>query len=288
MRVRSFVPGHVSCIFQPIPSDDCLKAGSRGVGIRLSLGSVAEVGFRDDKEVRITIDGSEREAEVTRLVATTMAPGRGLDIDIKNDLPMGQGFATSASGAMATAMCLGVLTDVSPRTACESAHSAEVRMKGGLGDVSAIVSGQDVPIRMRPGMPPHGEIQGAPFSVPDLTLAVIGDTLSTASILSDRVLSQRISDAGGRYTDMFMEDPTPDNLFEYSYRFAEETGLVPPEMKTILDRLRAEGYGAGMCMLGCSIFTDAPADVVREAAGDGARVFPCSSSHAAVGVTRKE
>ena len=72
--VRAFCPGHVSCIFQPVSSYDVIGTGSRGVGIRLSLGAEAEVVPRDDGEVVITMDGSPSEAPVTRDVVGSMAP----------------------------------------------------------------------------------------------------------------------------------------------------------------------------------------------------------------------
>ena len=106
----AFCPGHVSCVFQPVDSFDAMSTGSRGIGIGLSKGATATVVPRKDSVVNIRLDGVMESANVTRMVAQTMAPGVGFDIDIVNDLPVSQGFGMSAAGAIATAICIADLT----------------------------------------------------------------------------------------------------------------------------------------------------------------------------------
>lgn len=75
--VRAFCPGHVSCVFQPVSSYDIMCMGSRGFGIRLSLGANAEVTPREDDTVNIWLDGSQSVAPVTRMAVEDLASGRG-------------------------------------------------------------------------------------------------------------------------------------------------------------------------------------------------------------------
>ena len=151
-----------------------MSTGSRGVGIRLSLGARAEVVPRDDGEVIVTLDGEVSDAPVTRAVASIMAPGTGFDISIDNDLPVSQGFGMSAAGAIAAGLAIADVAGMSRSEAFAAAHVAEVRCGGGLGDVSAIVGGRDVPIRTVAGLPPHGAVRNAGFKIPRITLAVGG------------------------------------------------------------------------------------------------------------------
>ena len=184
--ISAFCPGHVSCVFQPMTSFDAMSAGSRGIGIRLDKGAHATVEPRDDGIVNIFLDGVQSVAHITRMVAEKLAPGMGFDIRITNDLPVSQGFGMSAAGAIAAGLCIAETVGKTRSDAFMAAHSAEVMGGGGLGDVSAIVAGSDIPVRTVPGIPPFGRVENADFRIPKLTLAVIGDEMRTESVLGDQ------------------------------------------------------------------------------------------------------
>lgn len=270
----------MSCIFQPVSSYDVMGTGSRGVGIRLSVGAHAEVEPRDDGVVTVTMDGGPSDAPVTRDVVESMAPGRGFDVSIRNDLPVSQGFGMSAAGAIAVGLCVAELTGQGRHAAFSAAHVAEVRRGGGLGDVSAIVGGRDVPIRTVAGLPPFGAVVTAGFTLPRLTLAVLGPKMETGPVLSDPARMSVIRDAASSAMDRFMEEPTYDNLFEQSNEFSSATGLESQIIARTIWDLGQRGYMAGMCMLGNSVFTDAPEEVLWSLLGRGhVRTYRCSSSH---------
>lgn len=288
MRSSAFCPGHVSCVFEPMRSINDLSTGSRGFGIRLSLGSTATVEDRDDDTVRIYLDGSLSAAMITRMTVEMLAPGRGFDITIHSDLPISQGFGTSASGTIATAIAVADIVGESRTKAFEAAHIAEVKGDGGLGDVSAIVAGRDVPVRTRPGFPPIGTVENAGIKFNTLTVGVLGPKMETDSIIGDGNMVQRIRRAGGRSMERFLAEPTKDVLFEASNSFSMETGLESPLIRKAIMRLNEAGYGAGMCMLGNSIFTDASIDKVRSILGRGhVNAFSCSSSGKEIKLIRR-
>lgn len=277
----------MSCVFQPVSSYDIMSMGSRGFGIRLTLGATADVRRRDDGVVNIWLDGQQSIAPVTRMAVEDLAPGQGLDIRIDNDLPVGQGFGMSAAGALAASLCVASDTGQSRTRAFNAAHAAEVRCGGGLGDVAAIVAGGHIPIRILPGMPPYGRVASAPFELPDLTLAVIGSAMETDSVLNDARRVDVLRRASAGCIEAFMEDSTPDGLFEQSNRFSSESGLESPAMRRAIEGIEGRGYRAGMCMLGNSIFTDAPEEVVWAALGRGrARTFRSGSSSREILVRR--
>ena len=285
--VTAFCPGHVSCIFQPISSYDVMCSGSRGVGIRLNLGSRATVEPRDDSTVNIWLDGLQSIAHVTRKAAEDLAPGMGFDIRIENDLPVSQGFGMSASGAIAASLCIADMTGQSRTRAFAATHAAEVMCGGGLGDVSAIVAGRDVPIRMVAGFPPHGTVVSADFSFPRLTLVVLGPKMETDSVIGNTRKVDIIHEASSSTLEGFLDDPTYDNLFAMSNRFSSESGLESPAIRRVISGLNSKGFNAGMCMLGNSVFTDAPEEVVWALLGRGrARTFACSSSSKEIIVNR--
>ena len=91
----AFCPGHITCFFHPVRTDSVETTGSRGAGIRLSLGAHVTVEERSDSVVEITMDGRPSDAKVTRYVIGKVCPDRGFDVTIENDLPVGQGFGMS-------------------------------------------------------------------------------------------------------------------------------------------------------------------------------------------------
>lgn len=275
----SFCPGHVSCVFQPITSFDAMCSGSRGIGIRLNKGATATVEERDDGVVNIFLDGSQSVAHITRMVAESLAPGKGFDIRITNDLPVSQGFGMSAAGAIAAGLCIADMTGQSRTAAFKAAHVAEVMGGGGLGDVAAVVAGSDIPVRTVAGFPPFGRVENADFSIDALTLVVIGGELRTDSVLGDPFMLRKVREAATESMDSFIMDPTYDNLYAVSNAFSSKSGLESPAVRRGMDRLKSKGYRAGMCMLGNSIFTDAPEREVWALFGRGhVRTFKCASS----------
>lgn len=274
-----FCPGHVSCVFQPVNSFDPLASGSRGIGIRLSKGATVTVEPREDSTVNIYLDGIQAIAHITRMVAESLAPGMGFDIRIKNDLPVSQGFGMSAAGAIASALCIADMVGKTRNDAFIAAHTAEVMGGGGLGDVSAIVAGGGVPVRTVAGLPPHGRVENADFQIDELTLVVIGSQLKTDSILGDPFKLKRVRDAAIGSMDSFLADPTYENLYAASNEFSSKSALESPAVRRCIERLKSNGYHAGMCMLGNSVFTDAPESTVWRFFGRGhVRTYPCSSS----------
>ena len=273
-----FCPGHVSCVFQPFPSSDPVMAGSRGFGIRLSLGAHCTAEPRPDGVVRIVIDGEECQAPVTRHAVLSLAGDMGLDIRISNDLPVSQGFGMSAAGALSAALCVCDILDLPEHDAVVAAHSSDVCCGGGLGDVVAIAECYDIPIRVLPGVPPYGRMEGMVQGMDNITLAVLGQKMVTGSVLKDPVRMERIREVSGKAMGAFLDEPTVDSLYEQSNVFSSQSGLESPQVHDALGMLHSEGYRAGMCMLGNSIFTDAPGHVVRDLLGlDEGDVFVCTS-----------
>ena len=263
----AFCPGHITCFFHPVRTDDVRTTGSRGAGIRLSLGAHVTVEERSDSRTEITMDGSPSDAKVTGYVLNELCPGRGFDVTIENDLPVGQGFGMSAAGAIAAAMCLCRITDRDTDDAYLVAHKAEVACSGGLGDVAAIQCAGKQPVRLVPGVVPFGKVVDTGVDLGGLTLAVTGKKLNTGTVINDPVMQARMNEIGSRMVDDYFADPSAERLFAFSREFSSSMGLESDDVKSALDILCKKGM-AGMCMLGHSIFTTLSQDTVRECLGD--------------------
>ena len=122
-------------------------------------------------------------------------------------------------------------------------------------------------------------MENADFSIDALTLVVIGGELRTDSVLGDPFMLRKVREAATESMDSFIMDPTYDNLYAVSNAFSSKSGLESPAVRRGMDRLKSKGYRAGMCMLGNSIFTDAPEREVWALFGRGhVRTFKCASS----------
>ncbi len=283
----AFCPGHITCFFTPAgdPSDDLLRRGSLGAGIRTSLGASADVCERSG--IRTVMDGRECELEVTSRVLEILAPGRGFDVTVENGLPCGEGFGMSAAGAVAAALAVADICGIDRQTAFEAAHRAEILGGGGLGDVSALYCLGHQPVRVKEGIPPYGEVVSTGVRFDRLTLAVLGPKMHTGNVLGDPARFAAISEAGRRAVGEYLEDPGPGRLYSIANRFSAEAGVECGAVSSALEKLHAEGHMAAMCMLGNSVFTDAPPEEAESLLGPDARVFSCASTDREAEVTRR-
>ena len=235
---------------------------------------------------RIVMDGEAVSAPVTESVLRQMAPGRGFEVRIDNDLPCGEGFGMSAAGAIAVALCLSELTDSTRQCAFEAAHTAEIEGGGGLGDVSALYCLAHQPVRVREGLPPSGMVIGTGVEFPSLTLAVLGPKMHTGSVLSNPVRRAAIAASGASAVDEYLRSPSVDSLYALSNAFSKEAGVECPAVTEALVRIRRAGGRAAMCMLGNSIFTDLPPEEAQDLLED-ARIFVCASTDRPAEIIRK-
>jgi len=280
---KAFCPGHISCFFVPVMTDDVLTTGSLGAGIRLDKGVIVTVEERNDTNVRIIMDGAERKAKVSGHVIRTMAPGEGFDVTVENELPVSQGMGMSAAGAIAAGLCVASLKGIDESEAYKAAHIAEVMNGGGLGDVAGILGGKQ-PVRTKAGIPPFGNVIDTGIDM-NVSIVILGPKMSTGNVLSDKEAMKRISAAGMRCVDAYAEHPSESLLYELSSNFSGLAGLETKEIGRSLKLLR-KGHMASMCMLGNSIFTNAGADEVQRILGD-VPVISCVSGGSGPKVIRK-
>lgn len=285
MSITAFCPGHITCFFRPVRTDDLLTTGSRGVGIRTDLGTSVTLEERSDRQIKVVMDGKDCECRITRY-AISQVSDRGYDVTIRNDLPVGYGFGMSASGAIASALCACEFEGKSESEAFRSAHTAEIRGGGGLGDVSGLLCASKVPVRAVAGLPPYGKVIDSGVDIGRFTVAVLGGPLNTGITLSRPEVSEALQREGSIAVDSFMAAPSLSRLFGLSEDFSSKIGLETRSLKDAFSKLRLEGH-AGMCMLGHSIFTDVSKERTEDLLGPGAEVFACSATDSIPRITHR-
>lgn len=251
----AFSPGHISGFFDPYYSRDPKKSGSTGAGISISLGVTAKVRVlpSSKQEVNVFINNKPSEASTTKLTVMQLIGDEPFKVDVKlnQSLPVSQGFGMSGAGALSAALATAKLVGLSKMDAIEAAHSAEVAYRTGLGDVVAESFG-GIEIRRSPGLPPWGVVEHIPGNY-KIVLCVVGDKLSTSKVLSDETVLRRVRDVSKACLVELLDNPSIENLFKLSYRFAKETNLLTERLDKAIKA--ASNYGmASMCMLGNAVF----------------------------------
>ncbi len=267
-RSRAFVPGHVTAFFSAHPDPDPAVAGSRGAGVTLTDGvETLVVPDADDHAAEsraenpsggdggaptVTLDGEETTMGVVDDVLDALGVRTAADhVALASDVPVGAGFGVSGAAALGTALAANEAFDLgrSENELVRIAHVAEVERGTGLGDVVAQARG-GVPIRIEPGAPGHGELDGIPTTA-RVEYVTFGE-LSTEAVLAGDTTT--LSDAGERALTRLRRDPRPATLMAASREFAADADLLVSEVDAAIDDVTAAGGSASMAMLGRTVF----------------------------------
>jgi pantoate kinase len=243
----AFVPGHVTGFFSAHRTDDPATTGSRGAGLTLSDG--VRVTVTPAERTRVALDGQRVEmAPVERVLDGV---GQTASVTVDSDLPVGAGFGVSGAAALGTALASNTAFGGarSENDLVELAHVAEVVSGTGLGDVVAQARG-GVPIRVEPGAPGVGELDGVPAST-RVEYVTFGE-LSTPDVIEGD--TTRLTRAGETALEQLRAEPTLPTLMRCSRQFAVGADLLVSEVETAIDAVQEEGGEAAMAMLGRSVF----------------------------------
>ncbi len=277
MMAKAFCPGHITGLFQVCQHEDVMTCGSRGSGLSISLGVISEVEISEGTgKVDIWLNGLKADAPVTERAVRNIMGDRQLDIRVRNELqlPVAQGFGTSAAGSISAAWALAHLLRLPEKEAYAAAHSAEIVNRTGMGDVSGIMRG-GIELRRRPGLPPIGHVDRMNGNM-DLVLAVVGPSIPTAEMLSKKEVMERINTIGARCVEELMKEPTLENFFRLSNEFMEGSGLATPEIRRAVWEARKWGW-ASQAMIGNSVFATGPdLDLLTETLSQFGEVYRCS------------
>lgn len=239
----AFVPGHVTVFFSPHWADQPAESGSTGAGLTLSDG--VTVRFEPAGERTVAVNGEPiAMAPVDRVLDALSATGR---VEAETPLPIGEGFGVSGAMTLGTALAANHAL-AGARTENElirAAHVAEVESNTGLGDVVAQARG-GLPIRLEPGSPPHGALDGLP-AVAGIEYVSFGP-LSTADVITGDFAD--LQAAGARALADLQDRPALAELFAAGRRFAREADLLTPQVEAVIEAVESAGGEATMGMLG--------------------------------------
>lgn len=264
MKCSVFVPSHITGFFEIVDNANPLKKGSRGAGVVMDKGVKTKIKITHGNEVKIRINGNDdpRNSTITEKTLEILKndfnlENNGIKIEHDVQVPIGAGFGTSAAFALGISIGISKILEL-PLTfnkAAQIAHTAEVEMKSGLGDVIGEISGGIV-LRTKEGAPGIGITDKIVLNEID-ELFIISKTfgeINTADIIGDPVYKNKINEMGRNLLQQLIKDPKPQKFMELSRKFAENTGLMSNEVKETVEILENETIGASMAMLGNTAF----------------------------------
>jgi pantoate kinase len=247
-----FCPGHISGYFCPVRGPDLRLAGSLGAGIVISEG--VNVTVTPDKHPCVEIERTGSRGEVIERIRGSPPIEYAMDrlgvaarVGTKCRLPISAGFGLSAAALIATVSALNrcFSLEMKPRECFELAHETEVAGMTGLGDVAACQGG-GIDCRESAGI--YGRITRLP-PPPLPVYAVTFGPLPSPGILGSGDAMDRVEKAFPARCPTSIEE-----FFMLSRKFAEESGLITPDVRTALARCDREGIAASMTMIGNGIF----------------------------------
>lgn len=251
LQVTAFCPGHISGYFKPLVTAYPETSGSCGAGIVIDSGVtvIAKAARQSSVKIyRADSQGSwslcsEDSPVIFHLLSLLK---RDAVVETFCHLPLSSGYGLSAAALLGTVHAVNILYNLNlSNESCTSlAHQVEVLFRTGLGDIPACQGGGWV-VRNHPGT--RAEIIRTQDDqvISALTLG----PLKTASVLSSQDIMDRIGAAfpNGHPGDL-------DELFSFSRRFAERSGLISDGIRKVLIACDANAIPASMTMLGNGVF----------------------------------
>jgi len=250
-RVTAFCPGHISGYFLPVIHEDPASSGSIGAGIVISEG--VRVVAEKSTVSSVTVFQTDRSGTPVKIsdsspILMDLLSYLQVKASIETccHLPIGSGYGMSAAALLGTVYALNTLyrLNLSPLECTRIAHRIEVQHRSGLGDVSACQGGGFV-IRKTPG--PDGDIIREMDIRPIYALTI--SPIKTSSVLSSPEMMNRISQS---FPDRIPK--TLDDIMSLSREFAEKSGLISDEIRSVLTACDTGNIPASMTMLGCGVF----------------------------------
>ncbi|PSQ10050.1 GHMP kinase [Halobacteriales archaeon QS_5_70_15] len=261
--MRAHAPGSVTGLFAPAAEEG---GAAGGASFATRDGVVVEV--EPAAETGITVEGERAPFEpVERVLAALEVTA---SVDVRPEVPLGNGFGTSGAATLATALAANERFDLGRdrEALLDAAYDAEVA--AGTGE-------SDVIIQDRGGLLWNaGDGVRRSEVVADVEYATAGG-IATSEMLSDESFVETASRIGFRELERFDEEPTLRSLAERSRAFLRETGIATPFVEREIERVEAAGGAAGMALFGETVFAVDVDRVLPErttVSNEGARLLP--------------
>jgi pantoate kinase len=254
---EAYSPGHISAFFEiDTNSPHIDRKGSKGAGICTKKGANAEVIVTPSRRqsISVEVNGKNDNNEVTVRALKLLAKDMKYKIkaNIKTELPISQGCGMSAAGTLSSAIALSSCLGLTYKEAVNASHTAEIELRGGLGDVAAECIG-GIDIRYDPGIPQHIHYDKI-LESGEIVLCVIGPPVKTKEILDSNSKRVMFNKYGHTAMENISKEATLEGIFKYGKEFSLNTKLPTRLMKEAIDVIWEHGGMASLAMIGNTIY----------------------------------
>ena len=212
---------HISGFWRPHLTKDPSTTGSLGAGLLIS--PYLEACLEESVSFSFFINGEKIRLEpALNLIEDNRERIGNFRLEIKEPLPLGRGYATSASITMSIALL--ALQKMTFLERMDQAHMSEVKSLTGLGDVSSIVHGHDLSIRLVAGSPSIARVNSIPINNNVRITTVILRNYTTTDMLRERM--NLFIEYGEKSWRRLLEAPSLELFVELSREFSYRTGMM--------------------------------------------------------------
>ncbi len=240
MRIRVFVPYHITGFWLPVETGDPATTGSFGAGIVLESG--VRVEFPSDRGIELDPTSSY----CLELLGGEKARKFARYLSIAERYRLGEGYGASAARSLALALAYTALRGFSRCRAGLAAHLAEVTMGTGYADVLAQFTGGGLVYRVKPGAPCIGVADSIPLPRLAIVTAVLG-SMTTQEM--HRVYGYAIRVEGLRAYRLFVDNPSLETFLELAHSFSTRVGFLTTDLderiRTALSKHLSRGIVLG-------------------------------------------
>ncbi|AFH42829.1 GHMP kinase [Fervidicoccus fontis Kam940] len=216
---------HISTFWAPVYKDNELYTGSIGAGILISPYAIACLNEESS---------FEEPSDLIKEIDKMMGREKSLHFKYIDELPPAYGYARSASLAIGYTF-LSFIYENKKFTLFDIgriAHVAEVRSKTGLGDVSAILGGRKIPIRLKAGAPGISLVDSLMIREKISIITIPLKKISTKDMLKNK--EREFYNAGMEAMRLFLDEPDFEKLVTLAYDFSKKTGMLSEEVESVI------------------------------------------------------
>lgn len=263
-RSFAFCPGAISSFFTVEIGKSYKTTGAKGGGFVLDKGVFSEARVEKSKENRIEImynGKNQKQARTTMEALRLLLSSSGIErvfvkIKQKVQIPIGYGFGASAacslSGVMAASSALNL--SLSNEEIAYCAHVAEIKMKTGLGTVSAVYNSGGAGVIVKPGGPSIAQFIQV-RSMKDVAIIVCCiEPVSKEKILTSESDIARINKYGEECVYAVKNQPTLEELAKQGEYFTQKVSLASREVLKVISIFKECGaFAAAQNMIGQAV-----------------------------------
>lgn len=252
--ISAFAPANISCIFKPYIKKTARWSGSYGLGFTLSDGVTVSV----EKAEKTEIFFNKKHIEIPTVISVLRRLTKNsVVVFIETTLPLGSGFGISGASALASAYAVNKLFNLgkTEKQLAVIAHTAEVKNKTGLGDVTNQFFG-GVFLKTKPSS--YFDVVKIKIKEKYIYCRVFSP-LSTKSVLNNKKLLIGVDKAGKEAIRAIKNGLSLDSILSISKQFVKVSGLLNDNNVTkTIEEIEKKNGAASMIILGNAVMSTIP------------------------------